>query len=185
MRKSKPEQADRFMLPLRPIAPLLILALGLINGCGIYQPGPGYSPPFQRIHLAPIETEALTPGFARLLDNSLRQTLHRDQRVRLVEMEQAEVILRVRLLEFSEDLSAFSPEDTGRPVSMRNRIIARVDLGPPAEPTALLHDRRVESQVRLFSPDEPAFQASRFQSQPALAAQLAERIRDTVLRAGD
>lgn len=185
MRKSRQATAKQpgGLPPLRLLFATVLAGL-LLSGCGTYHSGAGYQPPFQAIYPAPVQTEAFSPGFARLLDDSLRQVLQRDQRVRLVSPEQAEVVLQVHLIEFSEDLSAFSPQDSGRPVSMRNRIIARLDLGPPDQPKALLDQRLVEAQIRLYSPEDSAFHSARFQSQPALARQLAERIRDAVMRVG-
>ena len=114
-----------------------IAALFLLAACAGYEPLPTREP--LRIALAPVVNEAGPPQFIAPLTRSLREALAHDARSQLVsDPDQAEVLLRIIVLEQVRETVARDPRDTGRPLSfyetLRLALIWESDLPAPWSP---------------------------------------------------
>ncbi|MFO7724475.1 MAG: LPS assembly lipoprotein LptE [Oceanipulchritudo sp.] len=105
------------MSPFRSIQAVAgMLTLFLLAACAGYEPLPEREP--LRIAVAPVINESGLAQFSAPLARTLREDLAHNPHWRLVsDPDDAEVVLRVTVLEKVRETVARDPTDTGRPLS--------------------------------------------------------------------
>lgn len=115
-----------------------LAALVLLAACAGYEPLPTQEP--LRIAVAPINNASGPPQFIAPLARTLREALAHDARWRLVtDPDEAQIVLRVTVLDQVRETVARDPGDTGRPLSfyetLRLALTWESDLPAPWAPS--------------------------------------------------
>lgn len=133
-------------------------------------------------YIAPVQQESITPNLAGELSRQLRESFNLDPRARLTARpEDARWIVEVTLADLEELFSAGTRDDSGRAASVRQTHTAQVSVFDSRQKRYTVEDVLIESRIHIYADRDISLQNPRFQSGPAIAGDLADRIRTLVL----
>ncbi len=133
-------------------------------------------------YIAPVQQESITPNLAGELSRQLRENFNLDPRARLAARpEDARWIVEVTLADLEELFSAGTRDDSGRAASVRQTHTAQVSVFDNRRNQYTVEDVLIESRIHIYADRDVSLQNPRFQSGPAIAGDLADRIRTLVL----
>lgn len=154
------------------VFPLVLLVL--LPGCGSYEP---VRPVETRtIAIAPILNESSMPQVIAPLSRNLREAINHAAGWKLVEEDEADVLLRITVLALDKNTISRDPEDTGRPLSYYEELMVSVrwesDFPPPwgDQPVSI-----VSADTVLYS------QPSLNTAESAVVGELTEEIANKIL----
>lgn len=127
----------------------------------------------QPIAIAPIVDDTDLPQLIAPLSRNLREAIANDPNWKLTDANRSPQVLTVRLVPAKREVISRNPTDTGRPLSIREQIIAELSWeGQPND----TEPQRVSVQGILYS------QPGLLPSQDGLIAELADRLAMEILR---
>ncbi|NDV61026.1 hypothetical protein G0Q06_01035 [Puniceicoccales bacterium CK1056] len=145
----------------------------LAAGCSSYAP---VRPVETRtIALAPVLNESEVPQIIAPLSRNLREALNHSAAWQLVEPEEAEVLLRLTVLQLDRNAISRDPDDTGRPLSYYEELMVSIlwesDLPPPwgVQPVSM-----VSASTVLYS--QPSLTAAEAAAIGELAEEISRKI---------
>lgn len=165
-----------------PYLKSLLTAVLLLSGtaCSHYQLGTGAAPDFATIHVAPVALRVLIPQAQALVSTQLRETFIRDGRVTPVHQDTgADVVLTVTLLKYERVVATVRAGDTGLARKFDVTLSAELTLRDNRRGIDRFTRRPVAVKRQLFT-DSGQIQ-SEYELLPLLAADLAEKVRHSVL----
>jgi hypothetical protein len=166
------------VLLLRPL--FVLCACASLFGCAGYKLGPGTSPKFATLFIAPVTSEALVPQARVELTTRLREAFIRDGRVRLVDSASAaDAVLDVAIARYGRTLAVSQPNDTGLARRFDLNIQARATLRNNRAQEPYFSDRVLEVRRGVFTDD--GLVPSEYQILPVLAESLANEAVHAVL----
>ena len=129
------------------------------------------------IALAPVINESEIAQIIAPLNRNVREGLAHSRNFRLVDIDEAEVVLQLRVRSLNRRALARDPLDTGRPLSYRERVRVTVEwvseLPPPWGPDPVT---RVESEFLLYA--QPALVSAESSALAELSEDLTAQIID-------
>lgn len=156
----------------------LLAAVALLTGCQSYQLGTGEAPPFDSVHVAPVERRALVPQAVPELTDALRSQLA--GRIRLASREHADTVLAVTLVAYRRNRVASDPEDTRRAIAYELVLEGEASLVDTRDGRVYFVAREFVAQEIVYAFDGELIQAER-QALPVLVENLARDLRDAIL----
>ncbi len=165
----------------------LTVLIGL-TGCSHYQMGTGAETKFDTLFIPPVTNDANLPQAVALVTTEIRETFLRDGRVRLVASEEeADAVLRVRIVGYARDRLVSQPADTGLARKFGMVLTADCTLTVAGDDKPLFENRRFVAERQLFTdgnavgaPYDGQLQAQ-YQNLPLLAESLAAQLRAAAL----
>lgn len=167
---------------LAPIWAILGLTLlGLLSACSHYYLGRSTPPPFSTLAILAVENDSFAPQIQAALSDQLVRTFVSDGTVKIVPAGEAEATLSVIVTNFDQSLSATRESDTALARSYDLTLGAVCTLTNNQTRTTLLDQALVSTTLNLQV--ESNFIDVQYQAMPALARNLAQKIRDRILNA--
>lgn len=152
---------------------LALTALFALGACAHYEAGHGTAVSFDTLYIAPVQNSSYAPQARTLVSTALRDAFLREGRVRLVSSEdEADAVLRVRLVDYDREVAARQAEDTGRAEAYILTLRATATLR--AGGRTLFEERPFEADAASFL--EGGLTRSEYATLPLMARDLAERI---------
>lgn len=170
----------RVVASLRPV--LIAVLLVATVGCGYRFQGTGRALPGgpRTLAIPVLENPTLEPELGSLLTAALRDQFARTSGIRLVRTEEAEAILRGRVLGFEADAVAFDP--VGLALEYRATLSVGLTLTDPTGAVIYWADPRVAGSDTYRAATDPLVtEANRREAIRRIAADLGRSIRDRVL----
>lgn len=151
----------------------------LLSACSHYYLGRSHEIGFTTLAILPIENDSLAPQIQGILSDQLMHTLISDGTVKIVRSEDAEATLQVTIIEFNQSLNATQEQDTGLARSYNLQLAAECTLINKKKNEVLLNNTLISSTLNLQV--DTHFVDAQYQAMPALARDLAQKIRDRIL----
>lgn len=157
-----------------------ILILLLLNGCQHYHLGnPPTKVAFSTLYIQPVQNNSYAPQLQGLLSSQIRQTFLLENNIRLVSTEaEAEATLSITLTKFSESPITLINEETSLGRSFNTTLEASYSLINNKAGKPYFSGRKASASVTVFI--DGGIQPSRYQSMPALTAELANTIKNNI-----
>ena len=169
---------------------LAVTVLSVLTGCAAYHLGSSADLPFEKIYVHPASNESFAPQSQALITTNVRETLLRDGRVKLVSsVEFADVVLYIKLKDYTRTARALQSTDTEIARSFDLRLVAEISLFNRSTGRYLVKNRIVnerstahtENPYKNTSIDQYAL--AEYQSMPRLTRGLSRKISDIILEA--
>jgi outer membrane lipopolysaccharide assembly protein LptE/RlpB len=161
---------------------LLFCLVGLftLSGCANYNLGSGGKLTFQTVYIAPVVNESNLPQSVAVFSTGLREAFLRDGRVSLVNtVDQADVVLTVKLLKYSRASTASQSTDTGLARKFDVTLEAEASLRDNRQNKFLFEKRKVEAVRQVFTNSGQL--QSEYQNVPLLSETLSKNVLSATL----
>lgn len=159
----------------RTLTRLTLLCLAaLLAGCSSYAPVRQAGQP-RTIALEPILNKSELPQIIAPLSRNLREALNHSAGWRLVDRDEADVVLQITVLELDRGSISRDPNDTGRPLSYYEELSVSIEwLGELPAPWGADPVSIVSSNTVLYA--QPSLVSAESAATGELAEDLAARI---------
>lgn len=161
------------------VCALFIASLLAFGGCAGYQAGLQGDAQGRSIYVAPVQNETDFPELSGPATAAIRKALSTGSRWTLASAEQADTILRARIVGLDREVAAVQSDDVGRGQKFELVFRALVTLQPADQNLPpLFEDRLVVARRDVFS-GESLIDAER-QAGPVVANELGLRVSQAV-----
>lgn len=167
----------------RALLPLLFI-LGFVaaissSGCAHYRLGSGSKLTFQKLYVAPVDSEALAPQARALVSARVREAFLRDSRVILVSSpEEAEAVLHITLKKYGREATVSQEKDASLARKFALTLTASCDLRM-RDGKELFTNREMRAERESYV--DGGQLKSEYEMMPYLADSLATRVTHAVL----
>lgn len=155
------------------------VALAFLSACSHYYLGRSQTIGFSTLAILPIENDSLAPQIQGILSDQLVHAFISDGTVKIVRKEQAEATLKISIVGFNQSLNATRENDTALARSYDLELTAQCTLIDTRDNKTLLNETNVTAHLNLQVDSD--FVDIQHQAMPALARDLAQKIRDRTL----
>ncbi len=158
----------------------ILCLVGLaLAGCSSYSRHAA-KPPFHRIYVEPVDNRTVAPQVVALFSKNLREEFLRDGSLQLVDRDQAEVTLTVRLVSYDINTGAYSSRDTDQVSSLLLNLGATGNL-IGKDGTIYFENRPFQRTNHAFTTTGPQdLPSARYQTLPSVAEQIARDVKNAV-----
>lgn len=157
----------------------LCLAGLALSSCSSYSRHAA-KPPFSKLYIEPVDNRTVAPQVIAVFSRNLREEFMRDATVQLVDRDQAEAVLTLRLTAYDNATGSFSRSDAGQVGSLLMQIGATGNL-IGKDGTIYFENRPFQRTTHVFTNTGPQdLPAGRYQSIPLVAQQIARDVKNAV-----
>ena len=151
----------------------------LLSSCSSYSRSAA-KPPFSKLYIEPVDNRTVAPQVIAVFSRNLREEFLRDATVQLVDRDQAEATLTVRLTAYDNATGAFSSADSGQVGSLLLQVGATGNL-IGKDGTIYFENRPFQRTNHVFTTSGPQdLPAGRYQTIPLVAQQIARDVKNAV-----
>ena len=168
----------------------LVLAFLTLIGCSAYRLGSPANISFDTLFIEPAGNGSFAPQAQQLLSNQIRKSIIRDGRLSLTTApEQAQAHLKIELIDYQRNSSAYSRDDIDVARSYSLSLVAKISLWNARQNIYYFKERIIQSSEQSYvgNPYENTvisannFNAAEYNSVPRLTGSLAEKISHQIL----
>ncbi len=159
----------------KPRLPLALLLLPcLLAGCFGYRLGPAGKTTYRTVAVPMFANQTIRPQLEAQVTNGIIKRLHQDGTLRVVDREQADVVVLGTIVDYDRAVLRTEKDDTGVPREYRITIRVQVIIRDERNDQPIVPSRTIEGVADTFIGSD--LQAADYQALPLAADDLARKV---------